>query len=601
MTEEKETTLSMRRRVFIDEYLKCFNAQESAIRAGYSPKTAGQQGWLLIHNPVILEEIQKRLDDIHMSSNEALTLLAKHARGDIGKFVDDDGNLDLATARKNGLMPLVKRIRKKKAKYSHKGGINETETQDIELYSAQDALDKILRAHGKYNDGNSKSVVSGQTFSIPADKIAPLFVDVYRDITQKLHSEYIFKGGRGSTKSSFIAEAFIYLIVNNPQVHGLALRQVADTLRDSVYAELQRAINRLELTDKFHCTTSPMEIEYLPTGQKIYFRGADDPGKIKSITPTFGYIGIVWFEELDQFRGLNSIRTVEQSIRGGDNIVYFKSFNPPPTKNNWANKYLDTPKANQYQHYSNYFGIPEEYLLNEELRKLVPFELMVASYSKLAVPKEWLGNTWLEDAEHLRKTNPNAFENEYLGIPVNDGSLVFTNVTIRKITEEEISQFDNIRHGLDWGFYPDPASYGKFHYDGARRKLYIIGELRRWKRSNEDLHKDLIDSKLYTDSELLVADSAEPKSVQDFRAYGANCKGAEKGPGTRDYSYKWLQGLNEIIIDNELAPYHAEEFQNCEYERTKDGEIITEYPEKNDHAIDDTRYGTNSIWRKRGE
>jgi phage terminase large subunit len=197
--------------------------------------------------------------------------------------------------------------------------------------------------------------------------------------------------------------------------------------------------------------------------------------------------------------------------------------------------------------------------------------------------------------------NPQAFEHEYLGIPVNDGSLVFTNLEIRSITNEEIEQFDNVRHGLDWGFYPDPASYGKMYYDSTRRKLYIFGEYRAWKKSNEDLHQALIDSKLYSDNELIVADSAEPKSVGDFKAYGASCRGAEKGPGTRNYSYKWLQGLNSIIIDNIRAPYHAEEFLNCEYERTKDGEIITEYPEKNDHAIDDTRYGTNPIWRRRGE
>lgn len=459
------------------------------------------------------------------------------------------------------------------------------------------------RADGKVAD--RVDVTSGgevpENLSIPSELIAPSFSHVYRDILQKAHTEYIFKGGRGSVKSTFISEVIITLITGNPEAHALALRQVADTLRDSVFSEFKRAINRLGLDDSFKATTSPMEITYLPTGQKIYFRGADDPGKIKSITPTFGYIKFVWFNELDQFHGQNAIRTIEQSIRGGDDIVYFKDFNPPPTRNNWANKYLDIPKANQYQHFSNYLGVPEEYLKNEELQKVIPLESMIANYANLAVPKDWLGNTWLEDAEHLRRTNFNAYKHEYLGIPVNDGSLVFTNVTIRKITDEEISQFDNVRHGLDWGFYPDPASYGKMYYDGTRRKLYIFGELRRFKRSNEQLHQDLIDEKLYNDAEIIVADSAEPKSVQDFRAYGANCKAAEKGPGTRDYSYKWLQGLSEIIIDNERAPYHAEEFQNCEYERTKDGEIITEYPEKNDHAIDDTRYATNPIWRRRGE
>lgn len=356
-------------------------------------------------------------------------------------------------------------------------------------------------------------------------------------------------------------------------MHALVMRQVANTLRDSVYAQLQWAISELGLSDEFKAIASPMEIEYLPTGQKIYFRGADDPGKIKSITPTFGYLGLVWFEELDQFHGQNSIRKIEQSIRGGDDTLYFKSFNPPPTKNNWANKYLLIPKDTQYQHTSNY----------------------------LTVPPEWLGKTWLEEAEHLKNTNLKAYENEYLGLATNDGGMVFDNVKIRKIVDDEIAQFDRVLHGLDWGFYPDPASYGKMHYDAARRTLYIYGEGRYWKKSNEDLFKQLVEDKLITKTDLIIADSAEPKSVGDFKAYGANIRGAEKGPESVKYSIKWLQGLTAIIIDNERAPYHAEEFLNYEYERTKDDEIISEFPDKSNHAIDDTRYATNLIWRKRGE
>jgi PBSX family phage terminase large subunit len=413
-----------------------------------------------------------------------------------------------------------------------------------------------------------------QPFMIPADIIAPAFLDPYRDIVQQKHTEYIFSGGRGSTKSSFVSLAVIYLLKNNPTIHALATRQVANTLRDSVYAQLVWAIGELGLSDEFKCTTSPLEIEYLPTSQKIYFRGADDPGKIKSIKPQFGYIGLLWFEELDQFYGQESIRKIEQSvIRGGDEAYIFKSFNPPISRNNWANKYLLIPKDTQYQHQSTY----------------------------LTVPPEWLGKTFVEEAEHLKSVNLNAYNHEYMGMSTNDGGMVFTNVKIEAITDEQIKEFDRVLHGLDWGFYPDPASYGKMHYDAARRKLYIFGEVREWKKSNEDLHKVLTDSKLYNDSDLLIADSAEPKSVGDFKAYGANCRGAEKGPESVKYSIKWLQGLTEIIIDNVRAPYHAEEFLNYEFERTKDGEIISEYPDKNNHAIDDTRYATNLIWKRRGE
>lgn len=437
-------------------------------------------------------------------------------------------------------------------------------------------LYKFVNAHDAKIEIMDSNDVDDKPFTLPADIIAPSFMDAYRDITKQQHTEYIFYGGRGSTKSSFVSLVFIYLLMNNPSIHGLAVRQVAVTLRNSVYAQLQWAISELGLSDQFKCITNPMEIQYKPTGQTIYFRGADDPGKIKSIKPPFGYIGILWLEELDQFHGQEAVRKIEQSvIRGGDDAFIFKSFNPPPTANNWANKYILIPKETQFQHKSDY----------------------------RSVPVEWLGKTWLEEAEHLKATNPAAYDNEYLGLPNNDGGMVFTNVIVRSITDEEIKEFDRVLHGLDWGFYPDPASYGKMHYDAARRTLYIFGEARYWKKSNEDLHKTLTNTEyqLLTNEDLLIADSSEPKSVGDFRSFGSNCRGAEKGPESVKYSIKWLQGLTAIVIDNERAPYHAQEFLDYEYERTKDDEIINEFPDKNNHAIDDTRYATNLIWRRRGE
>ncbi len=433
----------------------------------------------------------------------------------------------------------------------------------------------ITNDHGGIND---------QAFALPADVIAPSFLDAYRDIAAKGHTEYIFNGGRGSTKSSFVSLAIIYLIKNNPLLHGLATRQVAATLRDSVYAQLQWAISELGLSDEFKCITNPMEIEYLPTGQKIYFRGADDPGKIKSIKPTFGYIGVLWFEELDQFHGQEAIRKIEQSvIRGGDEAFIFKSFNPPQTANNWANKYIQIPKATQYQHRSSY----------------------------LTVPIEWLGKTFIEEAAHLKNVNPKAYEHEYMGVANGTGGQIFENVTIRKITDDEIygvndgmgslaGGFDHVLHGLDWGFYPDPNHYSRVHYDAARLTLYVYGELRAWKTSNRDMYDALIRYG-YGNDDLLIADSAEPKSVADFREYGASCRGAEKGKDSVKYSIKWLQSLKEIVIDNERAPFTTEEFLDYQFEMTKDGELISAYPDANNHAIDSIRYATNLIWRRRGE
>lgn len=425
----------------------------------------------------------------------------------------------------------------------------------------------------KYDDEQSSGPAEGE-FVLPATIIAPSFFEVYRDMKQRDHTEYVLHGGRGSTKSSFISLASIDLLISNPTMHMLACRQIGNTLRDSVFSQLRWAIGELGLTDQFKVTTSPLEITYKPTGQKIYFRGGDDPIKIKSIKPAFGYIGIVWFEELDQFRGSEAVRNIEQSaIRGGDLAYIIKSFNPPRTAANWANKYLQIPKDTQMQHFSNY----------------------------LNVPKAWLGKTFLEEALHLKAVNPTSYDHEYGGLAVGTGGMIFENVQIRAITDDEIEQFDRVTCGLDWGYFPDPASFGRMHYDAARMILYIFDEYRAHKNKNRKLYNNLVELHGLTPQDLVIADSAEPKSIADLREYGATIRGAEKGPGSVDYSMKWLQSLNAIIIDDRRAPHHAEEFLSYELEQDKQGEFISAYPDKNNHAIDDVRYGTNLIWRRRGQ
>ena len=414
----------------------------------------------------------------------------------------------------------------------------------------------------------------GGKFSIPADMLAPSFVDAYRDVRKKLHTEYLFFGGRGSTKSSFVSLVFVELLVNNSEVHGLATRQVANTLKDSVYSQLQWAINELGLGDKFKCTTSPLQMEYLPTHQLIYFRGADDPAKMKSIKPPFGYLALLWFEELDQFHGPEAIRKIEQSvIRGGDLAWIFKSFNPPRTSGNWANKYCQVPKESQLQHRANF----------------------------LSVPVEWLGQVFLDEAEHLKNTNPLAYAHEYMGEVNGTGGQVFDNVKLRKIAQEELSQFDRILFGIDWGFFPDPFAYVKCYYNAQQHKLYIFDEYKANKKGNQAVWKDLVKQKGVTKADLIIADSAEPKSIADFREYGASCRGAEKGPESVTYSMKWLQSLAEIVIDNEKCPETAQEFIDYELEVDKDGEYISQYPDFNNHFIDAVRYATNLIWRRRGQ
>lgn len=408
---------------------------------------------------------------------------------------------------------------------------------------------------------------------IPASMIAPVFAPVLFDIRDHRHTEYVFPGGRGSTKSSFISLNIIDLIMTNPEMHAVVMRQVADTMRGSVYQQILWAIDALGLTDEFHATVSPMEITRKSTGQKIYFRGADDPGKVKSIKVPFGYIGILWLEELDQFTGPESVRKIEQSvIRGGDVAYIFKSFNPPKTISNWANKYIKVPKESRLVTYSTYKDVPEK----------------------------WLGKPFLEEAEFLKEVNPDAYENEYLGVANGSGGSVFDNVTIRQISDQEISQFDRVLNGVDWGWYPDLYAFVRVHYDAARLTLYIWQEYTCNKQSNRQTADHLIKMGI-TGSDMITCDSAEEKSVGDYKSYGLFARSADKGPGSREYSYKWLQSLKEIVIDNVRCPVAAEEFLDYEYERDKDGNVISGYPDGNDHCIDAVRYATNRIWKRRGE
>lgn len=408
---------------------------------------------------------------------------------------------------------------------------------------------------------------------IPASMIAPVFAPVLFDIQEHKHTEYVFPGGRGSTKSSFISLNIIDLIMTNPEMHAVVMRQVADTMRGSVYQQILWAIDVLGLMDEFHATVSPMEITRKSTGQKIYFRGADDPGKLKSIKVPFGYIGILWLEELDQFTGSESVRKIEQSvIRGGDVAYIFKSFNPPKTISNWANKYIKVPKESRLVTYSTYKDVPEK----------------------------WLGKPFLEEAEFLKEVNPDAYENEYLGVANGSGGSVFDNVTIRQISDQEISQFDRVLNGVDWGWYPDLYAFVRVHYDAARLTLYIWQEYTCNKQSNRQTADHLIKMGI-TSSDMITCDSAEEKSVGDYKSYGLFARSADKGPGSREYSYKWLQSLKEIVIDNMRCPVAAEEFLDYEYERDKDGNVISGYPDGNDHCIDAVRYATNRIWKRRGE
>ena len=425
--------------------------------------------------------------------------------------------------------------------------------------------------------------------------IIPMYDDVLEDILEHRHTHYVFAGGRGSTKSSFVGGISIpLLIVCNPNIHAVCFRKVANTIQNSIFAQVVWGIYQLGLDSFFKIPkTYSTPIEYIPTGQKIYFMGLDDPMKVKSIKPQFGYIGVTWFEELDQYAGENELRTVTQStMRGGDKFWDFRTFNPPISRNNWANEYTEMCEIKRTNN------------------------TLVVRNTYLDVPEDWLGREFINEADDLKVTNPRAYEHEYLGVPTGTGGNVFSNVEDLDMTKEVPRYdsygnvvgtipmwrtFDRIYNGIDWGFAIDPFQFTRMYFDRNHLDLYIFAEYRTWQARNEVTFNALYkEEKLIATDELVTADSAEPKSIADFKTYGAFIRGAEKGPDSVRYSMRWLQGLNHIYIDKRRCPYTWDEFIKYEYDTDKDGNFISSYPDVDNHAIDSVRYAMEKYWKRRG-
>lgn len=417
------------------------------------------------------------------------------------------------------------------------------------------------------------------------EHIIPMYDDVLRDILSHEHTHYVLKGGRGSTKSSFISEVIPLLLLSNPNMHACVFRKVGNTLKTSVFAQMEWGIDQIGLSSFYKITQNPMAMTFLPTGQKIMFFGLDDAGKIKSVKLPFGYIGITWFEELDQYAGENELRKVTQStMRGGDKFWDFRSFNPPISNINWANEYAD--EANERE------------------------DTLVVHNTFKDVPREWLGEQFFEEAEYLRHTNERAYIHEYLGEAIGTGGNVFENVSdldmsqLIDLGDKQVpmyTTFSNIYAGLDWGWYPDPFAFNKMHFDAQRRDLYIFTEYEANKESNKTTFEQLFNNhQLVNRNELITADSAEPKSISDYKSYGAFIRGAEKGPDSVNYGMKWLQSLNHIYIDKRRCPNTFREFTRYEYERDKDDNVISGYPDRDNHHIDAVRYALERFYKRRG-
>lgn len=387
--------------------------------------------------------------------------------------------------------------------------------------------------------------------------IAPSFYDVHNAIEDYTH--FWLCGGRGSTKSSFVSIEIIIGIMKNPDTNAVVLRKVGMYLKDSVFSQLQWAVEKLGVADKWEIKPSVPEMIFKKTGQKILFRGADKVQKLKSTKVAYGYIRYIWYEELDEFKGMAEIRSINQSMmRGGKKFTVFYSYNPPANRRSWVNREILKERDDMLIHKSTY----------------------------LDVPKDWLGEQFFLEAEYLKKLHYDRYCHEYLGEVTGTGGEIFSNLEIRPISNQEKKTFDNIKCGVDFGFAADPFVYIVCYYHNNRLFIFdeIYGKGMTNRRSADNILKKGYGNKM------IVCDSAEPKSIHDLREFGLRVRGARKGPDSIEYGIKFLQGLEKIVIDKIKCPNATREFSQYELERDTDGEFKSTYPDKNNHTIDAVRY-----------
>lgn len=408
------------------------------------------------------------------------------------------------------------------------------------------------------------------------EKIKPSFYSVARATMNPEILHIACKGGRGSGKSSDIAILLTILIKAFP-VNAVCIRKTDNTLEQSVYEQLKWAISELGLTSEFKFNKSPLRITYIPRGNYIVFRGAQNPERIKSLKDSRFPFAIGWIEELAEFKTEDEVKTITNSLLRGelaDGLFYkfFYSYNPPKRKHSWVNKKYES----RFQ--------PENTFVHASTYKDNPF-----------IAKEFI-----EEAEATRERSEKRYRWEYLGEAIGSGVAPFENLVFRKITDEEIARFDNIRQGNDFGYANDPLAFVRWHYDKKKRVIYAIDEIYGVKISNREL-AERIREKGYQ-SQMITCDSAEPKSIDELKLQ-LNIplvQGAKKGPDSREYGERWLDDLDAIVIDPERTPNIAREFESADYAVDRDGNPKPKLEEVNDHTIDATRYAFEDDMRQPG-
>lgn len=425
------------------------------------------------------------------------------------------------------------------------------------------------------------------------DHIAQVYHPLHADLLAGAHQYYDLPGGRGSCKSSFVSLEIVSGIMADPTglSNAIVFRRIAGTMRESVYSQISWAIEELGVGHLWRGMVSPMSWEYRPTGAQIIFRGLDDASKLKSIKPKRGTFRYVWLEEAAELPGENFMRNVLQSVvRGGSSFAVFRSYNPPQSVNNWIN----------------------------QLRLRTDPKTITLLTNYTMIPPEWLGESFIYEAERLKELNETAYRHEYMGEPTGTGGEVFPTIEARPITEADVAQMDHIYYGLDFGFAADPSAFVVCSYDRKTETIFLLDEIYKRGLSNLQLFEEIkakghdkskrprefysiYGGGLMVDATTdIIADAAAPKDIADLRSLGLKVRPCHKEPGCVAYRIKWLQH-RKIIIDPARTPELYKELVAYSYGTDKDGNFTSVLPDRDNHGSDALAYALNDmIYYKKG-
>jgi len=397
-----------------------------------------------------------------------------------------------------------------------------------------------------------------------SDKV---FNSIYLKHAMNNNKRYqLYYGGSSSGKSYAIAQRTIIDILQGDRNY-LVVRQYQNTVKKSIFNELVKAISRFKVSEFFSINKSELTITCNVNKKQILFSGLDDPEKIKSVTPIDGVITDILIEEATEIE-YAGYKQLSKRLRGKSKAEKRITllFNPI-LKDHWI--------------YKEFFGIWED---NKQYAEDETTSILKTTYkdNKFLTEDDIRG---LED-----ETDKYYYEVYTLGNWGVLGAVIFKNWKTEDLTDM-IPTFDNIYNGLDWGFADDPLAFVKLHYDKMRKKIYIYDELYVTGMLNSEIAPTI---RIKTMNEMVTADSAEPKSIEEFRrTYKINIKGAKKGKGSIESGIKFIQD-NEVIIHSKCTNTRME-FSKYKYKEDKNGNVIPKPVDKDNHIIDALRYALESV------